>query len=132
LHPRRLDGVQEAHLVTLACSPALNGRGRWTLRLLADKLVELDIVDGISHETVRQTLKKTELKLWLKKRYCLPEEPSGEFVYHMEDVLDVYTRPYDPRRPPGVSGRDQRAVDRREAHPSAHGTGATSLFRVRV
>jgi hypothetical protein len=35
----------------------------------------------------------------LKERYCLPEEPSGEFVYHMEDVLDVYTRPYDPRRP---------------------------------
>src|SRR5712691_981603 len=59
LHPRRLDGRQEAHLVTLACSPAPNGYGRWTLRLLADKLVELDIVDGISHETVRQTLKKT-------------------------------------------------------------------------
>jgi len=55
LHPRKLDGVQEAHLVRLACSPAPNGRGRWTLRLLADKLVELEIVDGISHETVRQT-----------------------------------------------------------------------------
>ncbi|MCA1835115.1 MAG: helix-turn-helix domain-containing protein [Actinobacteria bacterium] len=61
VHPRKLDGVQEAHLVTLACSPAPNGRGRWTLRLLADKLVELEIVDGISHETVRQTLKKTGL-----------------------------------------------------------------------
>jgi hypothetical protein len=59
VHPRKLDGVQEAHLVTLACSPAPNGRGRWTLRLLADKLVELEIVDCISHETVRQTLKKT-------------------------------------------------------------------------
>ena len=59
LHPRKLDGAQEAHLVTLACSPAPNGRGRWSLRLLADKLVQLEIVDGISHETVRQTLKKT-------------------------------------------------------------------------
>ena len=59
VHPRKLDGFQEAHLVTLACSPAPNGRGRWTLRLLADKLVELEIVDGISHETVRQTLNKT-------------------------------------------------------------------------
>src|SRR6202521_2885845 len=57
LHPRKLDGAQEAHLVTLACSPAPHGRGRWTLRLLADKLVELEIVDGISHETVRQALK---------------------------------------------------------------------------
>jgi transposase len=59
LHPRKLDGVQEAHLVTLACSPAPNGRARWSLRLLADKLVQLEIVDDISHETVRQTLKKT-------------------------------------------------------------------------
>jgi transposase len=59
VHPRKLDGVQEAHLVTLACSPAPNGRNRWSLRLLADKLVELEIVEDISHETVRQTLKKT-------------------------------------------------------------------------
>jgi transposase len=59
LHPRKLDGVQEAQLVTLACSPAPKGRGKWSLRLLADKLVELQIVDDISYETVRQTLKKT-------------------------------------------------------------------------
>ncbi len=59
LHPRKLDGAQEAHLVALACSPAPQGRGRWSLRLLADKLVELEIVDAISYETVRQTLKKT-------------------------------------------------------------------------
>ena len=63
LHPRKLDGVQEARLVTLACSPALKGRGRSSLRLLADKLVELEIVDDISHETVRQTLKKTNSSL---------------------------------------------------------------------
>jgi transposase len=63
LHPRKLDGVQEAHLVTLACSPAPKGRGRWSLRLLADKLVQLEIVDDISHETVRQTLKKTNSSL---------------------------------------------------------------------
>src|SRR5579864_2317962 len=59
LHPRKLDGIQEAHLVALACSPAPNGRGRWSLRLLADTLVELEVVDDISYETVRQTLKKT-------------------------------------------------------------------------
>ena len=59
LHPRKLDGLQEAHLVAMACSPAPKGRARWSLRLLADKLVELEIVDDISHETVRQTLKKT-------------------------------------------------------------------------
>jgi transposase len=59
VHPRKLDGVQEAHLVALACSPAPKGRDRWSLRLLADKLVELEVVDDVSHETVRRTLKKT-------------------------------------------------------------------------
>ena len=59
VHPRKLDGVQEAHLVALACSPAPRGRARWSLRLLADKLVELEVVDDVSYETVRQTLKKT-------------------------------------------------------------------------
>ncbi len=59
VHPRKLDGAQEAHLVAVACSPAPNGRARWSLRLLADKLVELEIVEAISYETVRQTLKKT-------------------------------------------------------------------------
>ena len=59
VHPRKLDGVQEAHLVALACSPAPRGRARWSLRLLADKLMELEMVDDISYETVRQTLKKT-------------------------------------------------------------------------
>src|SRR5260370_18355928 len=44
LHPRKLDGVQEAHLVALACSPAPTGRTRWTLRLLADKVVEPEVV----------------------------------------------------------------------------------------
>jgi Homeodomain-like domain len=56
---RRLDGKAEAHLVAMACSAAPEGRARWTLRLLADRLVALGHVDSISHETVRQTLKKT-------------------------------------------------------------------------
>lgn len=56
---RRLDGAQEAHLVALACSTPPAGRARWTLRLLADRLVALEQVDAISHETVRQTLKQT-------------------------------------------------------------------------
>ena len=58
-HYRKLDGAQEAKLVTIACSPAPQGRARWTIKLLADKLVELEIVDSIAEETVRQTLKKT-------------------------------------------------------------------------
>jgi transposase len=57
--PRKLDGAQEARLIAISCGPAPEGRARWTLRLLADKLVELEVVDSIGTETVRQTLKKT-------------------------------------------------------------------------
>lgn len=53
-----LDGEGEAHLVALACQEPPAGRARWTLRLLADRMVELEYVDSLSHETVRQTLKK--------------------------------------------------------------------------
>ena len=56
---RKLDGAQEARLIALACGAPPAGRGRWTLRLLADRLVELDVVDSISSECVRITLKKT-------------------------------------------------------------------------
>lgn len=57
--PPKLDGEVEAHLTKLACSVPPHGRNRWTMRLLAEQLVELEIVDSISHETVRKALKKT-------------------------------------------------------------------------
>jgi len=56
-----VDGDAEAHLVALACGKAPDGRSRWTLRLLAGKMVELEYVDAVSHETVRRALKKTSL-----------------------------------------------------------------------
>ena len=56
---RLLDGSEEAHLLALTCSPPPAGQERWSLRLLADKMVELEYVPQVSHETVRQTLKKT-------------------------------------------------------------------------
>ena len=59
--PRRrvLDGRAEAHLIALSCSDPPEGRERWSMRLLADQMVELGHVDTLSHETVRRTLKKT-------------------------------------------------------------------------
>jgi len=57
--PRKLDGAAEAQLIALACSPPPAGQARWTLRLLGGKLVELQVVESISRECVRQTLKKT-------------------------------------------------------------------------
>ena len=60
---RKLDGEAEAHLIATACSEAPAGRNRWTLRLLADRLVELGIVESVSHMTISRTLKKTNLSL---------------------------------------------------------------------
>jgi hypothetical protein len=57
----KFDGAAEAHLIAVACSQPPEGRSRWTLKLLADKAVELEIVDSVVPETVRQTLKKTNL-----------------------------------------------------------------------
>ena len=55
----KLDGAQEARLIALACGKPPEGQARWTLRLLADKAVELEIADSLSYQTVRRTLKKT-------------------------------------------------------------------------
>ncbi len=60
---RKLDGKSEAFLVATACSQAPEGRESWTMQLLADRLVELKLVESISDETVRRTLKKTKLNL---------------------------------------------------------------------
>jgi transposase len=59
VYERALDGAAEARLVALACGEPPAGRERWTLRLLAGELVRLEVVDDVSHETVRRTLKKT-------------------------------------------------------------------------
>jgi transposase len=60
---RTLDGDGEARLIALACGQAPEGRSRWTLRLLADRMVALEYVDEVSYQTVRRTLKKTNLSL---------------------------------------------------------------------
>jgi transposase len=96
---RLLDGDGEAQLIALACSEAPEGRSSWTLHLLADKLVELQIVVSISHETVRQVLNKNELKPHLRRCWVIPPDKNAEFVANMEDVLEVYKRPYDPKYP---------------------------------
>lgn len=66
VYSRLLDGNQEAHLVAIACSSPPEGQSRWTLRLLSHRLVELGYVESVSHETIRQTLKKMSLSLGVK------------------------------------------------------------------
>jgi len=67
-YQRKLDGDGEAHLIALVCSQTPQGYQRWTLQLLADRMVELGYVNSLSYETVRRTLKKTSLSLGLVAR----------------------------------------------------------------
>lgn len=60
---KKVDGDFEAHLIALSCSDPPEGFARWSLRLLADKVIELEYIDNVSHETIRQVLKKTRLSL---------------------------------------------------------------------
>ena len=67
IYKKKADGDFEAHLVALSCSDPPEGFSRWSLRLLADKVVELDYIDNISHETIRRVLKKTKSNLGSEK-----------------------------------------------------------------
>jgi len=96
---RLLDGVQEAYLIALACCTPPPGHRRWSLRLLAQEMVRLEYVNELSYETVHRVLGGNELKPWLRKEWCIPPGSHAPFVYYMEDVLDVYQRPADPRHP---------------------------------
>ena len=95
---RKLDDKAEAHLIALACSPAPEGHDHWELRMLADRMVELGVVESLSHETVRLHLKKTLSNRDRRSQWCIPKV-SADFVAHMEDVLELYAEPYDPQRP---------------------------------
>jgi transposase len=134
LHPRRprreyrrrLDGEQEAHLVALACSAPPEGHGRWSLRLLAGRMAELEHVEALSYQTARRVLKKNDLKPWLRKQWVIPPKANAEFAWRMEDVLAVYTRPYDPKRPQVCMDEvsKQLLADTREPLPVAPGRPA--------
>lgn len=96
--PLKITGEVEAQLVVLACSEPPEGRKRWTLRLLAEQMMVLGYIDSLSNVTVYRKLKANEIKPWQLKSWCIGK-PSAKFVAKMEDVLDVYARPYDPRFP---------------------------------
>ena len=123
LYERKLDGAQEAHLIALACSAPPDERARWTLRLLAQRMVELAYVDTLSYETVRQTLKKERP----------PAAPKTDVV-HSQQALGGVRLPHGRRAgglpPPvrsqasrGVRGRDLQAAHRRDPRAPADATG---------
>ena len=126
-HTRKADGDFEAHLVALSCSKPPPGHARWSLRLLADRMMELQYVDGISHETVRRVL-KNELKPWKKRQWVIPPGGRGEFVARMEQVLDVYRRPCDPRYPVICMDESPRQLIRETRAPLPAGRGRAARY----
>src|SRR6202521_2394049 len=95
---RKLTGKEEALLVAPACETPPEGRARWTLELLADAMVKLTGHESLSGETVRRRLAENGLKPWRRDMWCIPRV-DGEYVAHMEDVLDLYAEAPDPKRP---------------------------------
>jgi hypothetical protein len=85
-------------LVALACSDPPEGCVRWTLKLLANALVELIEPPSVSRETVRRRLEDNDLKPWQKNMWRIAKI-DGEYIARMEDLLDLYAEPYDPKRP---------------------------------
>jgi transposase len=95
---RKLSNKEEALLVATACATPPKGRARWTLELLAGAMVKLTGHAGLSRETVRRRLAENDLKPWRKDMWCIPQV-DGSYVARMEDVLDLYAEPPDPKRP---------------------------------
>jgi transposase len=95
---RKLSGKEEALLVATACSKPPQGRARWTLDLLAGRLLSLTEHDSVSRETVRRRLAENDLKPWRRDMWCIPQV-DAEYVARMEDVLDLYAEAPDPKRP---------------------------------
>ena len=95
---RKFSGKEEALLVATVCSAPPLGRARWTLELLAGKMVTVTGHEELSRETVRRRLGECVLKPWRQEMWCIPEI-NGEYVARMEHVLDLYAQAADPLRP---------------------------------
>ncbi len=93
---RKLTAADEATLVAVACSEPPEGRARWTLQLLADRLVALTDLDAVSTETVRRRLNELELKPWQRRMWCI-KKVTPEFVARMEHILELYRQPHNPK-----------------------------------
>lgn len=101
--PKLFDGIQEAALIALACTTPPRGRSTWTAELLAEQMVFLGVVETISPESVRLVLKKNELKPWQKQEWCIPMI-DADYVWRMEDILELYADPFDPDEPVRTRG----------------------------
>jgi len=95
----KITGEFEAQVISAALSPAPEGRANWTLRLLAEHCMEKKYIVSISHTAIGELLNTNEVKPHLSKYWCIPKENDAHFVAHMEDVLGIYQREYNPKIP---------------------------------
>ena len=102
---RKLDGVQEAELVKLACSTPPTGRARWTLQLLADRLVERNVVTSIGREAVRATLQKTTSSRGSGSTGCCPRRATPNSCVRWKTCSRCTTGPTTRRAPKCASTR---------------------------
>ena len=129
---RKLDSSEEALLVSIACSEPPAGNSRWTLQLLADKLVMLTEHSQVSRETVRRRLSELEIKPWQKKMWCIPKL-DADYVAQMEHILDLYAEPPNAEKP--IVNFDealkQLVADTRDPKPPKPGRSAQQDYEYR-
>ena len=96
--PNLLNPKQEQTLIAMVCSNPPEGRARWTIQLIQEEVIRKKIIPFIGLETVRLILQNHELKPWQKKMWCIPNL-NEEYIQRMEDVLDLYEKPYNRLEP---------------------------------
>ena len=110
----------------ISCGDPPEGRAQWSLRLLADRAVELGYIDSVSHETVRRVLKKDAIKPWRRVGWVIPPQRNADFAARMERVLDIYRRPYDANFPVVCMDETPRQLIRETRTPVPVAPGRTA------
>jgi len=95
----KITGAFEASVIAMALGEVPKGRANWTLRLLAEQCMERKYIVNISHTAIGEMLNTNEVKPHLSKYWCIPKENDSHFVWRMEDVINIYHRPYNPSLP---------------------------------
>jgi transposase len=96
--PRKITKAQEEKIAAVVCTNPPDGQARWTLELIREAAAKKKIINAISTESIRIILISREIKPWKHKMWCVPKI-DAEFIRCMEDVLEVYERPYDESEP---------------------------------
>lgn len=98
-HISKITGDFEAQVIATALGPVPQGKACWTLRLLAEHCSEKEYIISISHTAIGDMLNTNQVKPHLSQYWCTPKTQDAEFILHMEDVLGIYKREYNPKIP---------------------------------